>query len=41
MVYLHNLQHLNAAAMIDGYEVIISGDIDVDEMKKIIDSIYE
>ena len=38
---MHNLQHLNAAAMIDGYEVIISGDIDVDEMKKIIDSIYE
>lgn len=37
---MHNLQHLNAAAMIDGYEVIISGDIDVDEMKKIIDSIY-
>ena len=38
---MHNLQHLNAAAMIDGYEVIISGDIDVDEMKKIIDSIYQ
>lgn len=37
---MHNLQHLNAAAMIDGYEVIISGDIDVAEMKKIIDSIY-
>ena len=37
---MHNLQHLNAAAMIDGYEVIISGDIDVDEMKNIIDSIY-
>ena len=37
---MHNLQHLNAAAMIDGYEVIISGDIDVDEMKKFIDSIY-
>lgn len=37
---MHNLQHLNAVAMVDGYEVGIGGAIDIAEMKKIIDSIY-
>ena len=38
---MHNLQRLNAAAMMDDYEVLISAPISVDEMKSIIDSIYE
>ena len=37
---MHNLQHLNAVAMVDGYEVGIGGAIDIADMKKIIDSIY-
>ena len=37
---LHNLQRLNAAALMDDYQVLISAPISVDEMKKIIDSIY-
>ena len=38
---MHNLQRLNAAAMMDDYEVLISATISVDEMKSTIDSIYE
>ncbi len=38
---MHNLQRLNAAALMDDYQVLISAPISVDEMKKIIDSIYE
>ena len=38
---LHNLQRLNAAALMDDYQVLILAPISVDEMKKIIDSIYE
>lgn len=38
---MHNLQRLNAVSMINDYEVCISGDISVDEMKDIIDSIYK
>ena len=38
---MHNLQRLNTAAMMDDYEVLISAPISVDEMKSIIDSIYE
>lgn len=38
---MHNLQRLNAAAMMDDYEVLISAPISVDEMKSTIDSIYE
>ena len=37
---MHNLQRLNAAALMDDYQVLISAPISVDEMKKIIDSIY-
>lgn len=37
---MHNLQHLNAVALINDYMVSITGDIEVDEMKSIIDSIY-
>lgn len=38
---MHNLQQLNAVAMIDDYEVCISGKLSVDEMKAIINSIYQ
>lgn len=38
---MHNLQRLNAAAMMDDYEVLISAPISVNEMKSTIDSIYE
>ena len=38
---MHNLQRLNAAALMDDYQVLLSAPISVDEMKKIIDSIYE
>lgn len=38
---MHNLQRLNTATMMDDYEVLISAPISVDEMKSIIDSIYE
>ena len=38
---MHNLEHLNAVTMLGRYEVGFGGDISVDEMKSIIDSIYE
>ena len=38
---MHNLEHLNAVTMLGHYEVGFGGDISVDEMKSIIDSIYE
>ena len=38
---MHNLQHLNAVAMVDGYEVGIGGAIDIAEMEDIIISIYK
>ena len=38
---MHNLEQINAVAMIDQYEVLISAPLSVDEVKEIIDSIYE
>ena len=38
---MHNLSRVNAAAMIGSREVSFWGDISVDEMKQIIDSVYE
>ena len=38
---MHNLEHLNAVTMLGRYEVGFGGDISVDEMKSIINSIYE
>lgn len=37
---MHNLQQINAVALTENYQVLISAPISVDEMKKIIDSIY-
>ncbi len=38
---MHNLEQINAVAMIDQYEVLISAPLSVDEVKEMIDSIYE
>ena len=38
---MHNLSRVNAAAMIGSREVGFWGDVSVDEMKQIIDSVYE
>ena len=38
---MHNLSRVNAAAMIGSREVSFWGDVSVDEMKQIIDSVYE
>ena len=38
---MHNLFRVNAAAMIGSREVSFWGDVSVDEMKQIIDSVYE
>lgn len=37
---MHNLQQINAVALTENYQVLISAPVSVDEMKKIIDSIY-
>ena len=38
---MHNLQQINAVALTGNYQVLISAPVSVDEMKSIIDSIYE
>lgn len=38
---LHNLDVINAVSLNDPYEIMIYGDITVDEAKQIVDSIYE
>ena len=38
---MHSLQQINAVALTENYQVLISAPVSVDEMKKIIDSIYE
>ena len=37
---MHNLQQINAVALTENYQVLISAPVSVDEMKEIIDSIY-
>ena len=38
---MHNLQQINAVSLTENYQVLISAPVSVDEMKSIIDSIYE
>ena len=38
---MHNLQQINAVALTGNYQVLISAPVSVDEMKSIINSIYE
>ncbi len=38
---MHNLSRVNAVAMLGNREILFWGDISVDEMKQIIDSVYE
>ena len=38
---MHNLENVNAVAIIGNRQVLFSGPISIDEMKKVIDSVYE
>lgn len=38
---MHNLSRVNAVAMLGNREILFWGDVSVDEMKQIIDSVYE
>ena len=38
---MHNLDTINATTIVDDYLILISGPVTVDEMKKVIDSVYE
>lgn len=38
---MHNLQQINAVALTENYQVLISAPVSVDEMKEIIDSIND
>lgn len=38
---MHNLENINAVAIIGNRQVLFSGPISIDEMKKVIDSVYE
>lgn len=38
---MHNLDTINATTIVDGYLILLSGPVTVDEMKQVIDSVYE
>ena len=38
---MHNLSRVNAVAMLGNREILFWGDVSIDEMKQIIDSVYE
>ena len=38
---MHNLANVNAVAIINDWQVLFSGPISIDEMKEVIDSVYE
>ena len=38
---MHNLDNINATTIVDDYLILLSGPVTVDEMKQVIDSVYE
>lgn len=38
---MHNLENVTAVTIIDNLHILFFGPISVDEMKKMIDSVYE
>ena len=38
---MHNLDIINATAIVDDYLILISGPVTIDEMKQVIDSVYK